>query len=189
MRNWNIGGTNRYFFKKIVVPAFFSSTGCYAQCGQQLIHTKPGFCWFAIACRLPPWTHWHGEHLGLRSLKRWIACSCSSWAQWQASRWLQWKWDRVPLFWKGDPAVLELFWAHAALKVCSFRAFQIFSHLLDSMTTQQHHEAPSTERRVYQQTWGFLQVRRSWWAAIAIVLFRWVTKLPLDLFYNKPRIF
>lgn len=73
MRNLNIGRTNHYVQKQTSPASSFSSAGCYAQCGQQLIHTKPGFCWFAIICKLPPWTHWHGKHLGLRSLKRWIA--------------------------------------------------------------------------------------------------------------------
>lgn len=43
------------------------------ECGQQLIHTKPGFCSFGIICKSPPWNHWHGKHFSLRTLKRWIA--------------------------------------------------------------------------------------------------------------------
>lgn len=54
------------------------------------------------------------------------ASSHSYRGQWQASYWLQCRLGRVPVFWKQGSAVLEFFGAHAALKGCSFTAFQIF---------------------------------------------------------------
>lgn len=73
MRNLNIGRTNHYFRKKRVLPALSPLQAAMHECGQQLIHTKPGFCSFAIICKSPPWTHWHGKHFSLRTLKRRIA--------------------------------------------------------------------------------------------------------------------
>lgn len=153
MRNLNIGRTNHYFRKKRVLPALSPLQAAMHECGQQLIHTKPGFCSFAIICKSPPWTHWHGKHFSLRTLKRWIAKHRHAPAPTEIS-------GKPPIGFNGsrtespfsgseNPAVSGLFGAHAALKVCSFRAFQNFSHLLDSMATQHHHQAFNTEMRFY----------------------------------------
>ena len=161
MRNLNIGRTNHYLKKR-------ESCQLFLIC--RLLRTVWSAA-YSHKARVVLICH-HMQITSLDSLAQWTprfkkfekmdcktsACSRSYWDQWQASHWLQWKQDRVSLFWKWDPAVFELFGAHAALKVCSFRAFQNFSHLLDSMATQHHHQALNTEMRFYYWTWGFIQV-------------------------------
>lgn len=148
MRNWNIGGTNHFFLKKESCQLFLIRrllctmwSAAYSHKARALLicHRMQIASLDSLARRTPRFKKSEKMDCMLPLLLSSVA----------SLPWLQWKRDRVPLFWKGDPAVLELFGAHAALRVCFFRTFQIFSHLLDSMTTQHHHQAPSTERRVY----------------------------------------